>query len=79
MEKFNWQHVLALSIAVICLVLIYAIIFTLPVWYLWNDLIPEITKGRISEITFLQALKINLLFGFCFRIWFPYQKNNVKN
>jgi len=46
----------------------------LPVWWLWNSLMPEITQGRLTEITFTQALKMNLLFGFCFRIWFPYTK-----
>lgn len=73
-DEFNIKQIFAISIAVVCLVIIYAVILTLPVWWLWNSLIPEITQGRLTEITFAQALKMNLLFGFCFRIWFPYTK-----
>jgi len=73
-DDFNIKQIFAISIAVVCLVIIYAVILTLPVWWLWNSLIPEITQGRLTEITFTQALKMNLLFGFCFRIWFPYTK-----
>ena len=74
MEKFSWQQIFAITVAAICIVILYACIFTLPVWWLWNSLIPEITQGRFTELTFLQALKLNLLFGFCFRIWSPYNK-----
>jgi len=73
-DDFNIKQIFAISIAVVCLVIIYAVILTLPVWWLWNSLMPEITQGRLTEITFVQALKMNLLFGFCFRIWFPYTK-----
>lgn len=74
MEKFSWHQVVAITVAAVSLVVIFACLFTLPVWWLWNNLIPEITYGKLSELTFWQALKLNLLFGFCFRIWSSYNK-----
>jgi hypothetical protein len=53
---------------------LYAFMLTLPVWWLWNSIVPQITGGRLSDLTFLQALQLNLLFGILFRIWIPYQK-----
>jgi len=72
-EKTDFMQVAAISVAVICVVLIYAFFLTLPVWWLWNSIIPEITNGRLKEITFVQALQLNLLFGIVFRIWMPHK------
>jgi hypothetical protein len=65
---------IAVLVAVACIIVLYAFILTLPVWWLWNSIVPQITGGRLSDLTFLQALQLNLLFGILFRIWIPYQK-----
>ncbi len=67
------KQALAIVIAVVCLIVIYAFLLTLPVYLLWNAVIPEITGNRLKEINFLQALELNLLIGILFRIWIPHQ------
>lgn len=73
-EKNDIMNVVAVSVAIVCIVVIYAVFLTLPVWWLWNSVIPEITNGKLREITFIQALQLNLLFGILFRIWTPYKQ-----
>ena len=68
------KQAIAVLVAVACIIVLYAFLLTLPVWWLWNSIVPQITGGRLSDLTFLQALQLNLLFGILFRIWIPYQK-----
>jgi len=68
------KQALAVLVAVVCIIILYAFMLTLPVWWLWNSVMPQITGGRLSELTFLQALQLNLLFGILFRIWIPHQR-----
>jgi hypothetical protein len=71
--KMNIKQTIAIVVAVICIIIIYAFLLTLPVYWLWNAIIPDITGDRLKEISFLQALELNLLFGILFRIWIPHQ------
>lgn len=69
------KQAIAIVVAVICMIIIYAFLLTLPFYWLWNAVIPDITGNRLKEITFLQALELNLLVGILFRIWIPHQNN----
>lgn len=71
----NIKQIIAITVAVICMIVIYAFLLTLPVYLLWNAVIPDITNNTLKEITFLQALELNLLVGILFRIWIPHQNN----
>lgn len=42
-----------------------SVLFSLPVMWLWNGLMPEIFK--LPEISFLQAIGLNLLCGILFK------------
>lgn len=42
-----------------------ALLYTLPVYFLWNWLMPKLFG--LSRLTLLQALGLNLLAGFLFR------------
>jgi hypothetical protein len=43
----------------------FALVYTLPVWFLWNWLIPRIFGS--PKLSILQSLGILLLTGFLFR------------
>lgn len=43
------------------IIFVIALIFSLPTMWLWNWLIPHITKGMISEITWLEAFGLECL------------------
>lgn len=51
------------------IIFVIALIFSLPTMWLWNWLIPHITKGMLSEITWLEAFGLEglmwCLFGGC--------------
>ena len=49
------------------LLVILAVLAALPTWLLWNWLVPDITKGALTEVTFWQAFGINLLAGILFK------------
>lgn len=56
---------LLLFFVVIFATLLISLFFALPVMWLWNGLMPAIFK--LPEITFLQALGLNILCGILFK------------
>lgn len=46
-----------LLLFVTCVILLAAI----PTMYVWNALVPDITKGALTEITYVQAILVNFL------------------
>ena len=56
---------LLLFLMTLCVPVIISVLFSLPVMWLWNGLMPSIFK--LPEITFLQALGLNFLCGILFR------------
>ena len=72
-EKTDIKYWVAVVVAFLCLVVLYAFVVTLPVYWLWNALVPDITNHALKEITFLQALQLNLLVGILVRVWVPLQ------
>lgn len=69
MESFKYWF--AIVVAFACLAVLYAFAATLPVYWLWNAVIPEITNNALKELTFLQALQLNLLMAIMVRLWVP--------
>ncbi len=59
--KNNIEQVLAL----IGLIILAAILFTLPLQLLWNWLMPQLFN--LPELTFWQAFGLNMLAGILFR------------
>ena len=59
MKKFIWGFALT-----IFLIIVVALLMTLPVYYLWNWLMPDLFNLPI--ITRSQALGINVLFNLLF-------------
>ena len=47
------------------LIALFALLFSLPVFYLWNWLVPELFSGPV--VTYWQALGLMLLSGFLFK------------
>lgn len=56
---------LLLFLMTLCVPVIISVLFSLPVMWLWNGLMPAIFK--LPEITFLQALGLNILCGILFK------------
>jgi len=48
-------------------VFVLAVFLALPTMWLWNALIPDITKNALTEVSFLQALGLNFLCGILFK------------
>lgn len=44
-----------------------AVILALPTMWLWNALVPDITKEALTPISFWQALGLNFLCGILFK------------
>jgi hypothetical protein len=64
------ENIIGFLIDVI-VILIAAILTAFPIMWLWNAVIPDIFN--LPEITFIQALGLNLLCSILFR---PYISNN---
>jgi len=64
------MEIIGTTIAVIIGVVIMALIYALPVMWLWNWLCPDIFG--LTELSFLQALGLSLLSGILF-------KSNISN
>lgn len=64
---------LLLVLGVIMMVLIMAILLTLPVMWLWNWLMPLIFG--LIKITFWQAFGLDMLCGFLFKTSIPSSSN----
>ncbi len=58
---------LALIILWLCFVFCAAIILALPTMWLWNAVVPDITKNAVTTLTFWQALGLNFLCGILFK------------
>lgn len=58
-------NVIAIALAGIGAVVTLAVIMAIPMWLLWNWLVPAVFDG--PTITLLQALGIGLLSGFLFK------------
>ena len=56
---------LLLFLMALCVSIIISVLFSLPVMWLWNGLMPAIFK--LPEITFLQALGLNILCSILFK------------
>lgn len=44
-----------------------AIIVSLPVMYLWNWIVPDLTKGAVTGLTFWKALGLSILCNSLFK------------
>jgi hypothetical protein len=51
----------ATLIGVVAVAVIVACVLALPVMFLWNAIIPDITKNALEPIGFWQALALNVL------------------
>lgn len=56
---------LLLFLMTLCVPIIISVLFSLPIMWLWNGLMPELFK--LPEISFLQAIGLNLLCSFLFK------------
>lgn len=54
-------------VGIVVLLAVLALIATLPTYWLWNWLVPDITRGALTEVTFWQAFGINLLASILFK------------
>lgn len=54
------------TIFVIFAIVGYCFLAAIPTWLLWNYLVPSITKGALTEITFWQAFWLNFLTSILF-------------
>ena len=63
------SKIIGAIVLVVAFVCILALIISIPVWLLWNWLVPIIFPGDFiaHQITWLQALGIMLLTGFLFK------------
>lgn len=73
-ENQGLNYWVAVVVAFLCLLVLYAFFVTLPVYWLWNAVVPDVTNNSLKEITFLQALQLNLLIGLMLRVWVPNNK-----
>lgn len=48
-------------------VIVLAVLMALPTMWLWNAIVPDITKNAVTELTFWQALGLNFLCGILFK------------
>lgn len=55
---------LAIAVGAIGLIVALSALFAVPVYYLWNGLMPKLFG--LTSVTFLQAWGLNLLAGFMF-------------
>lgn len=59
------MEVVSKIIIIVAVILAMALLFALPVMWLWNDLMPDLFG--LKTIGFWAALKINILTGILFR------------
>jgi hypothetical protein len=67
------ENIIGFLIDVI-VILIAAILTAFPIKWLWNEVIPDIFN--LPEITFIQALGLNLLCSILFRPYISNSKND---
>lgn len=58
---------LTVIFGMVAMVVIMALVMALPTMWLWNAIVPDITKNAVTELTFWQALGLNFLCGILFK------------
>lgn len=58
---------LTVIFGMLTMVAILAVLMALPTMWLWNAIVPDITKNAVTELSFWQALGLNLLCGILFK------------
>lgn len=61
------MRVLTTIIGAIILLVFLSLIGAIPVYFLWNWLVPVITKGALATVTFLQAWGLTFLCAMLFK------------
>ena len=59
--------IVAAIIGVVVFVIVISLICAIPVWLLWNWLIPVLFKGAVATITLVQAWGVLVLCGLLFK------------
>lgn len=58
---------LTLIFGMFAMVIVLAVLMALPTMWLWNAIVPDITKDAVTQLTFWQALGLNFLCGILFK------------
>jgi len=67
LKNMDAGDMFAAFLVVVLVVCVLALVMALPVMWLWNWLIPDLTRGAVTEINFWQALGLNVLCNILFR------------
>lgn len=59
--------IIGVGMAFILMAVVLTLLSVIPVWLIWNAIIPTITKNALTEITFLQAFGITFLSNILFK------------
>lgn len=63
----TYLECLVVVVGGIAIVIVLACAMALPTMLLWNVLIPDVTNGMVTPITFWQALGMNFLCAILFK------------
>lgn len=63
----NMAGCLTVIFGMFTMVAILAVLMALPTMWLWNAIVPDITKNAVTELTFWQALGLNFLCSILFK------------
>lgn len=66
-KNLDISEIFAGAFAVCLVVVVLALLMALPVMWLWNAILPDITKGAVTELNFWQALGLNFLCSILFK------------
>jgi LytS/YehU family sensor histidine kinase len=58
---------LTMIFGMISMVVLLAVLMTLPTMLIWNAIVPDITKNALTELSFWQAFGLNFLCGILFK------------
>lgn len=61
------EKIIGSILAVLIVAAILAIIMALPTMLLWNWIVPDLTKGAVTTLTFWKALGLNFLTAILFK------------
>lgn len=67
MDKKEFLGCVGVIIFTIVGIVIVGILMALPTMWLWNAIVPDITKDAVTPIGFWQALGLNVLCGILFK------------
>ena len=59
MEKF--MTAMAVLMVSVLILAFFAVVLALPTQILWNSVMPDVTKGAVTSLSFWQALGLNFL------------------